>query len=1169
MRAVLGLAGLAIVLLSKALAQAPPASAPPPTGHSLVVSITGKAEVQKVGTTNWMQVAANDSLDLGDRFRTSEKSRAVIRLPNLTVLHVNERSSIEIRKPITPTDKPSLDLKAGAAYFFGRGQPGEIGVRTPTAVAAIRGTEFNVAVAEDGRTVVTLLEGAMDFSSEAGNLSIAAGEQVAFVPGSPPSKTAVVQAINIIQWALYYPGTLDVAELTLGGRESELLSDSLRAYSAGNLLKALSVYPAGRIPESDGERIYFASLLLAAGQVEQAEENINPLPAVSGTKTAILREALREMVAAVKGQARSGTEASPQSESSPSWLVAHSYYLQAQLRLDAALSAARQAALVAPKFGFAWGRLAELEFSFGRIDAAKSALDQALALSPQNAQAMALRGFILAAENWIEPAKSAFEQAIALDSNLGNAWLGRGLSRIRQGDLQGGLEDLQTAAALEPNRAFFRSYLGKAFDAIHNNANARRELDQARRLDSGDPTSWLYSALLNYDRHEINRAVSDLEQSLELNENRRLYRSGLLLDQDRAVRSANLANLYRSAGFDEVSVREAVRAVADDYASFSGHRFLADSFNALRDPTRFNLRYETVWFNESLLADLLSPVGAGTLSQNVSQYEYSKLFEENRLGLNSSMQVRSDGQLLEFASQFGTFGNTSYSLDLEYQHNDGVRPNNELSRIEWYSKIKQQLTPHDTVFLLTKYQDYHSGDNFQYYDPDRSFHPRFFYDEFQSPYVVGAYHREWSPGVHTLVLGGTFRNEQHFGDEGIAVPLLNRNAAGVISRIQTPAFDLGYDGKFTFQTAELNQIFQTERSTLVLGARYQNGEFATHNRLELVPGSPYALLFAAPAFDATPSEQFERTSGYAYLTEELWDRFHLTAGLTYDRLSYPLNHRTVPWIGVEAVREQWSPKLALVWEATKDVTIRAMASRFLGGVSFDESYRLEPSQLAGFSQAYRNIIPESVVGSVAGPRYRVSGVGLDLKLPSRTYAGLQAEWLGSELESPVGAFSTPLPITAISLQRQLDYTERGLSMYLDKLVGDDWSVGGSYTFRGSSLRTTFPEIPISVSATANNTKEATLHQVNGFVALNHNSGFFGRFDVNWYSQDNRRYQPNLPGDEFPQLDLRIGYRLPRKLGSLTFGVLNLTDRDYRLNPLNAYSELPRERVFMAKLNLQF
>src|SRR5438105_7315374 len=135
--------------------------------------------------------------------------------------------------------------------------------------------------------------------------------------------------------------------------------------------------------------------------------------------------------------------------------------------------------------------------------------------------------------------------------------------------------------------------------------------------------------------------------SVELNDNRRLHRSGLLLDQDRAVRSASLASIYRDAGMPDVSLREAASAVTYDYANYSAHLFLANSFDALRDPTRFNLRYETAWFNELLLANLLAPVGAGTFSQSISQQEYSRLFDAKRLGLTTTTDVRSDGQYRE------------------------------------------------------------------------------------------------------------------------------------------------------------------------------------------------------------------------------------------------------------------------------------------------------------------------------------------------------------------------------------------------------------------------------------------------------------------------------------------------------------------------------------------
>src|SRR5436305_11140119 len=112
----------------------------------------------------------------------------------------------------------------------------------------------------------------------------------------------------------------------------------------------------------------------------------------------------------------------------------------------------------------------------------------------------------------------------------------------------------------------------------------------------------------------------------------------------------------------EVSLREAAGALTADYANYSAHLFLSESYNALRDPTRFNLRYETVWFNELLLANLLAPVGAGVFSQNLSQQEYARLFERDRLGVSSFTGYRSDGQWREVATQFGQFGRFEYAL---------------------------------------------------------------------------------------------------------------------------------------------------------------------------------------------------------------------------------------------------------------------------------------------------------------------------------------------------------------------------------------------------------------------------------------------------------------------------------------------------------------------------
>jgi outer membrane receptor protein involved in Fe transport len=86
---------------------------------------------------------------------------------------------------------------------------------------------------------------------------------------------------------------------------------------------------------------------------------------------------------------------------------------------------------------------------------------------------------------------------------------------------------------------------------------------------------------------------------------------------------------------------------------------------------------------------------------------------------------------------------------------------------------------------------------------------------------------------------------------------------------------------------------------------------------------------------------------------------------------------------------------------------------------------------------------------------------------------------------------------------------------------------------------------------------------------NHSSGFFARAESLWYQQDNRGYTPALPGDDCFQHNLYVGYRLKRQRAEISLGVLNLADTDYRLNPLNAYAELPRERVFLVRLKINF
>jgi len=134
-----------------------------------------------------------------------------------------------------------------------------------------------------------------------------------------------------------------------------------------------------------------------------------------------------------------------------------------------------------------------------------------------------------------------------------------------------------------------------------------------------------------------------------------------------------------------------------------------------------------------------------------------------------------------------------------------------------------------------------------------------------------------------------------------------------------------------------------------------------------------------------------------------------------------------------------------------------------------------------------------------------------------------------------------------------------------------------YRFTRSELQSVLPEVPVAVSGSADSAARADLHHVTLYGRYQHRTGFFLRADWDWYEQSNSeqhfsggtQVQNDLPGDSFGQVNVLVGYRFPRQHGELSLGVLNAAGGDYHLNPLNVYTELPHERVWTARLLLNF
>jgi Flp pilus assembly protein TadD len=1146
-----------------------------PLASVTVLTFSGAAEVSRREGV-WDPAHTNQVLLVGDKMRTGQKSRAIIRLSDGTTMTIGAEASFEVLEPKHAT---SLNPIKGLFYFFHRDKPGELELHNRTTSAAVRGTEFHLEVAANGSWLLSVLDGAVSLQSDKGILDLKKGEAGLAQPGAPPKAVVMRRAEDLIQWCLEYPAVLDADELVLSESEQAVLKESLDSYRSGDLLAALARCPFGDPPGSGMIAIYRAELSLSVGQVDQAEELLNGRLSrdENGSRFASLKFALQELIEVVKGQPRVRSKAE-KPETSTAWL-AESYRLQSESKLSEARSAAHESVARSPQFAFAWEHLAELEFSFGNVKAARLALNKSLALAPRNAQAVSLKGFLLAADNRTTEAVRCFEEAIALDGAEGNAWLGRGLCRIRGGDIKGGKQDLLVAAALEPERAVFRSYLGKAFAANNKLALAHHELSLAEQLDPHDPSAWLYSSLLLLQENRINEAIAALEKSSALNENRSLFRSRFLLDQDSAVRSANLAAIYRDAGMNNVAVREATRAIEDDYSSYSAHLFLADSYNSLRDPRQVNLRYETPWLSEYLLANLLAPIGASTLSPMVSQQEYSRLFEQNRLGLASSTEYTTRGDWTQAAVQYGQLDSWGYGLEETYRSLNGDRSNDDLQQLTLSLRLKQQISPRDTIYLQTVYYNAKGGDLAPYYDPDSNANRTLRFKETQEPLLISGYHHEWAPGVHTLVLVGRLQDSLQLTN-GMAPAIFLQSSSGLIEDATEAQYNQNYHSDNEIYVSEIQQLFQAGPHTLIFGARYQAGNFKVANQMSNGTTIPGRTPLGDPIVQSITTD-FERFGFYAYDQWRPIDPLLIEGGISYDRVSFPQNYGFAPISSGQATRDRVGPKAGLVWTPAANTTVRAGYSRSLGGVSFDQSFRLEPSQVAGFNQAFRSLVPESTAGSVSAPPFDIYGLQLEQNFSTRTYFGITAGFLQSDADRRLGAVDFDLfpsvptsnPYQPTMTRQSLNYDERSLSVSINQLLSDNFAFGVSYQLSRARLKETFPDIPSTVqtegSFSLSQETRATLHQLLLYGVFNHPSGFFCGAEALWFAQDNAGYSPSLPGDDFWQFNLFGGYRWWRRRAEFRVALLNLTDQDYHLNPLNLTGQLPRQRTLSLSFRFSF
>src|SRR6185503_13323186 len=119
-----------LVCLAVCEFQVSAADLPPP----IILTVEGtNVWIQRVNANTWESAYPNQVLQVRDRGRTGRRSQTTVRLSDLSVMRINERSEFEIQPLPETTSETEFSLLKGLLYLLNRDRPGSHRFRTPTA----------------------------------------------------------------------------------------------------------------------------------------------------------------------------------------------------------------------------------------------------------------------------------------------------------------------------------------------------------------------------------------------------------------------------------------------------------------------------------------------------------------------------------------------------------------------------------------------------------------------------------------------------------------------------------------------------------------------------------------------------------------------------------------------------------------------------------------------------------------------------------------------------------------------------------------------------------------------------------------------------------------------------------------------------------------------------
>lgn len=1018
----------------------------------------GAVQAQLAAAKTWQAVGNGQEFSVDDSLKTSAGARAGVRFNSGFLIRLKERSELRFTKEMQEKEQP-ISLNSGAAYFFSREARKFPRVNTPHVSASVRGTEFVVEV-RGGETIISVLEGQVEASNKFGNALVSGGELALVQAGKAPVVKVLLNPLDAVQWALYYPRNVN--------------PDS---------------------PKNQAERALVALIKndkAKASEIIEAEHIKNPR----------------------------STEV----------LLVMSYVAQAEFDLDSSKQALEALLKIDPSDLLARARLAELHLAFSDTKSALKEIKQVLSEEPNHAYALSVRGFADLIANDLASAKGNFDKAIAIDQSFALPHLGLGLALIKEGALEGGRKELEDAVHLEPNVSLYRSYLGKAFFEEEREDVSGREYARAIELDPKDPTPHLYRSFLRLSQHRPIEALKDLQQSIDLNDNRSVFRSRFLLDQDLGTRSASLGRVYNRLGFSELARVEAFKALSKDYANFSAHFLLADLYSE----THLTSRAQTT---ENLLGRLLVPVTFNSndrsLDSKAGLNEYTSLFE--RPQDRTSFEFGADSELERISGQADyTYSSNNVGHKLGYAAGDraGFRDNDFRREHQLFSQGQLRQSDENTLIWDAALSASDQGDVVVDSDPFEE--DPDIETELNSGIVRLGLHREVGLNGHLIAQAfynrGAFEKEDLF--DGTRVGFIDVTQGGTpLTSVPFPftgSSDQSLEIDQDLARGDLQYIWDAEQVSFVLGTsyRYERLEQEEDGNISVI--GPESILSFLSGFPLLSAEDVSQNSEryFLYNTWHATEDLDLTAGLVYTRIDLVQNESSAPFVDANFEDDQLGPKLGMLYQLAEKTMLRAAYGQTLDRTQSGGIGPLEPTFVGGFNQVFDGI---------RGSEQDFYGIGVDQTVSENTYLGTNFQFRNIELnrratlgglDIETGSLATTTTTNEVDLSAEAD--EQKIALYWYQILTDQVSSNVEYVWED------FDQVDLTDFKT---------HKVSWGLNYFDPSGMFAFASAAWRFQNQEDASLDTERD-FWILDAGVGYEFAKRQGAVRLRINNLLDESY-------------------------